>query len=183
MNQIRFPVAVMLALILGVMPFVLGNTDCGGGKQSAAREQQADPLRTLAKASDDLAGGIKLTISTKRQLAQEKFITPEEEAELTNLLLEVNRTGAEYNKVLVSANADTPETRNKLLDAANNVAVSIDRLHSQGILHIKNEGGRQRASLLIASLRAAIATIRLTLQTAPTPMPSPISQPLSEQSK
>lgn len=150
--------------------------DCNG-KAAKVSTEQPDAVRTLAKASDDLAGGIKLTISTKRQLAQERLLGMDEERNLTNLMLDVNRSGREYNRVLTSIEADTSQNRAKLKNALDEVVKSVNRLNDEGVLHIKNEGARQRAGLIINSIRASIATIKHTLTTTPLPSPSPTASP------
>jgi hypothetical protein len=149
------------------------NTSQSNTNQASVESQKDDPVRTLANASADLAGGIKLAISTKRQLAQEKIITRDEELTLTNILRDVNSAGQEYNNVLAGVQADTPETRRDILKALDKVVASVDRLNNEGVLHIKNEGARQRVALGINAVRAAIAMIRATVRNAPTPTPTP----------
>jgi hypothetical protein len=143
------------------------------GKAVKVSPEQPSAVRTLAKASDDLAGGIKLTISTKRQLARERLLDRDEERMLTNLMLDVNRSGKEYNRVLTSIERDTSQSRAALRNALDEVAKSIARLNDEGVLHIKSEAARQRAGLPINGVRAAIAAIGNTLRETPLPTPSP----------
>jgi hypothetical protein len=170
MKRLFRGVILPITLLALTLTFTSGYTSCSAASEHASPEQR-DSLRTFAKSSDDLAGGIKLTISTKRALAKEGVITHDEELTMTNLLVEVNSAGSEYNRVLTSVTSDTSGNRTKLLNALDGVAKSVDRLDAEGVTHIKNEAARQRAGLTVTALRTAIAGIRLTLTTAPSPAP------------
>jgi hypothetical protein len=148
-----------------VLAMMLGFTNCS--KKQTAVTQQPDTVRKLAKASDDLSGGIKLAIKTKRDLAQQKVITPEEELALTKFLLDVDRAGEAFNTALVNTQNDSPQARQQLLALLDSVAGAVKSLNDDGVLHIKNGGARQRVALLISGVEAAIASIRVILTTAP----------------
>lgn len=162
-----------LLALAAVIFFTSGFTPDCNGKAAKVSPEQPSAVRTLAKASDDLAGGIKLTISTKRQLARERLLDRDEERMLTNLMLDVNRSGKEYNRVLTSVERDTSQSRAALKNALGEVTKSIDCLNDEGVLHIKSEAARQRAGLAVNGVRAAIAVIGNTLTETPLPTLSP----------
>jgi hypothetical protein len=169
-------VLVPLVLIAAMVTFTTGFKSCNAASvNNASPPEQRDAIRTLAKSSDDIAGGIKLTISTKRALAKEKLLAPDEELTLTTLLADVNRSGTEYNNVLTGISADTSENRTRLLNALDAFAASVARLDTEGVMHLKSEAARQRAELAVNSIRASIAVIRVTLASAPPPTPAAAS--------
>ncbi len=177
MRTLPCKMTTMLALACVIFFNTALAGDCDG-KAAKVSPEQPSAVRTLAKASDDLAGGIKLTISTKRQLARERLLDRDEELLLTNLMLDVNRTGKEYNRVLTSVERDTSQNRAALRNALDEVTKSIGRLNDEGVLHIKSEVARQRAGLAINGIRAAIAVIGNTLTSTPLPTPTPAPGPL-----
>src|SRR5262245_36031555 len=80
MKYRRTLVGLLLVLAVSSMSF-----KCSGGGQPTD-----DQVRKAAKAADTIAGSIGEMIKLKRQLAQQKTITPEEELALTNALLKAN---------------------------------------------------------------------------------------------
>lgn len=174
--QNRFTRAAAIVMAAVALTFTTGFTSASCNSKTAnAAPEQRDAARTLAKASDDLAGGIKLAVTTKRKLAEQRLLDRDEEVKLTELMLDVNRAGSAYNDTLRSITGDTGDDRASLLTALEGVSSSVERLHNEGVLRIKSEKARTQVGLAVGAARAAIATIRLTIQQTPpaSPPPSP----------
>ncbi|MGH9942839.1 MAG: hypothetical protein ACRD9R_10845 [Pyrinomonadaceae bacterium] len=166
----HFPQSAISLALAGAL-LVIGLTACPAKRDGSApsdgqtAQQQESTYRKLSKASDDLASGIRLALKTKQTLAEQKVISADEELRLTRLLIDVNRSGEQFNLVLRYAPQDNQEVRSNLLGLLDEVTASVGRLHREGVLHIKNEGARQKVALLIDSINAAVRTMRVILET------------------
>ena len=131
---------------------------------TACPSEKSSKYREATKASDRIATSIGGLIDLKRSLAAQGLITPQEELQLTNLLLDANRAGRVFNDTAKSFKSDTPENRRALLALFTDLSASIGRLNDQGVLHIKNPQARTLTSNVVASVNASLQIINAALQ-------------------
>lgn len=117
-----------------------------------------DPLRKYARASDSMAGTINSMIKAKRSLAQSGRITPAEELRLTEKLLTANNAVTTFNTRVKSLTAvPDASTKAELVNLLSNVTSAINELNTGGVLGISNPESKQKLSKFIETINAAIA--------------------------
>lgn len=157
MNRKRvIVIGLTLALSLVSLSF-----KCDGGGNG----QVSDPQRKAAKAADDIAGSIKAMISLKRQLAQSGKITPQEELNLTNILLKVNSADKIFVTRLKSLRA-TPDaaTKSDLVRMFGEVTAALSDLNTSGIVSIGNADARTQLTNILNAINASVQVINAFLQ-------------------
>ena len=126
----------------------------GGGGQS-----QDDPVRKAAKAADTIAGSITEMIKVKRQLAQQKTITADEELALTNALLKANTA----DKAFLAATkqlkgAPTADQKSNLATLFSAVSAAVNEVDAD-VLGVKNPDAKTKLTTILNSIKASLAVI------------------------
>lgn len=140
--------ALTLVLALTCLSF-----KCGGGGGNT------DPKRKYAKAADDIAGAISAMIDAKRNLAQQKRITADEELKLTQLLTAANNADIAFTNKLKSTTTIDAGSRADLVSLLSQVTSAVNELNSSGVVKIGNADARQRLARFITTINAALAIL------------------------
>ena len=127
---------------------------CGNGQQGPD-----DPVRKAAKAADAIAGSITEMIKVKRQLAQQKTITADEELALTNALLKANTA----DKAFLAATKQlkgTPTAADKsnLATLFSAVSAAVNEIDAD-VLGVKNPDAKAKLTTILNSIKASLAVI------------------------
>jgi hypothetical protein len=131
----------------------LGFEKCGDNK-----------VREAAKASDRIATLIGSLTDTKRQLAAQGIITPEEELTLTRHLLSLNGVTKTFNDKAKSFTEDDASTRLELAAAFQTVTDAITALSSQAIFPIGNAEAKAKLIAILNSINAAVQIVDAALK-------------------
>ena len=128
-------------------------------KCSSGQQGPDDPVRKAAKAADAIAGSITEMIKVKRQLAQQKTITAEEELALTNALLKANTA----DKAFLAATKQlkgTPTAADKsnLATLFSAVSAAVNEIDA-GVLGVKNPDAKAKLTTILNSIKASLAVI------------------------
>lgn len=93
------------------------------------------------------------------QLAAEGALDRADAESITALAGDVKSSAEELGKIARAMKEDTPDNREKLRAAVQQVAASIRRLDGEGVLKVKNEQARARlrAALALAEVAAELA--------------------------
>jgi hypothetical protein len=148
MRYRRTLVGLVVVLSLASLSF-----KCGSGQPGD------DPVRKAAKAADTIAGSITEMIKLKRQLAQQKTITPDEELALTNALLKANTA----DKAFLAATKQlkgTPTAADKsnLATLFSTVSAAVNEIDAD-VLGVKNPDSRTKLTTILNTIKASLAVI------------------------
>ena len=151
MRYRRTLVGLVLVLATASLSF-----KCGNGQQGPGAD---DPVRKAAKAADTIAGSIGEMIKVKRQLAQQKTITPEEELALTNALLKANTA----DKAFLAATKQvkgTPTAADKsnLATLFSAVSAAVNEIDAD-VLGVKNPDAKTKLTTILNSIKASLSVI------------------------
>lgn len=119
----------------------------------------ANRLRQAATAADRMALLIKTGIDTRHELRQAGLIDAQEELAVTEALYAVNRSVMEFNARARTFDQWTPETRGTLYLLFLEISDGVKVLNDEGLLKIKNPRAREKLSLALAGINAAVSTI------------------------
>lgn len=122
-----------------------------------------DQIRKAARASDDMATAISLTIDLKRSLAASGVLKPEEEIPLTLALQKVNTAAKAFHTQVAATSKFDPAAKNKLLTLFEGIATSVNELNQQGVLGIKDPEARTKISTVLVGVSSALASIKVAL--------------------
>ena len=148
MRYRRTVVGLVLVLATSSLSF-----KCGSG------QPQDDPVRKAAKAADAIAGSITEMIKVKRQLAQQKTITSEEELALTNALLKANTADKAFlaaTKQLKGTPTGDQKSNLKTLFSA--VSAAVNEVDA-GVLGVKNPEAKTKLTTILNTIKASLAVI------------------------
>jgi hypothetical protein len=111
-------------------------------------------LKKLALAAD----GFSLTVRSFQQAEvvahQQGLVSNEEHAAMEKALIDVANAGVELDNAVRVAHS-----RSKATAALGDALASLDKLLSDGVLHVKNPKARQDFQALILSAKGFLATI------------------------
>jgi hypothetical protein len=152
--------AASLILVLALLSL---SFKCGDGSNGGPA-QQTDQVKQAAKAADDIATTVNAMIKAKRDLLSSKLISKDESNQLSKLLKKVNDADRTfYNRVKQLAQFDATNKPN-FATLFTSVTSAIDELNTSGVLGIKNADAKSKLSILIATINAAVTTIKALLQ-------------------
>jgi hypothetical protein len=123
-----------------------------------------DSLKKAARASDDMAQTISAAIETKRALAQNGFIDPKEELQLTLTLKKVNDIAIQFNKQARAIGKLDSVNRKNLMVVFRQLSQSINELSQQGVLSIKNENSKAQLAAILGGLDISLKVIEAALE-------------------
>lgn len=145
----------VLLLALATMSF-----KCGGS--------ESDPRLKYLKAADDLARTISSMITTKRSLAKEGRITPEEELKATIALLSANRASLAFlRRVQVLKTAPDEKAKAELADLFSQVTSTLNKLDASGLYNLRDMDARHKFLSYKRSAQTAVAVLSLGLGCRP----------------
>ena len=148
MRYRRTLVGLVLVLALSSLSF-----KCGGGQNTD------DPVRKAAKAADTIAGSITEMIKLKRQLAQQKTITPDEELALTNALLKANTADKAFLAATKQVKgAPTAADKSNLATLFSAVSAAVNEIDAD-VLGVKNPDAKTKLTTILNSIKASLAVI------------------------
>ena len=149
MRNRRTLVGLVLVLALASMSF-----KCGSGQPGTD-----DPVRKAAKAADTIAGSINEMIKLKRQLAQQKTITPEEELALTNALLKANTADKAFLAAVKQVKGTpTAADKSNLATLFSAVSAAVNEVDAD-VLGVKNPDSKSKLTTILNTIKASLSVI------------------------
>jgi len=115
------------------------------------------PFTAPARASDDIATGIKLGLAAETDLEKQKLLTPQEALKVVDGLSAINVANIQFNTDLGVAKASGNKSALKpSLDA---LRKTVTDLNTNGVLGIKSEKAKATFALTMQALNLALATL------------------------
>jgi len=159
---------VGVLLLLGILPLALFSAACSDVVKRAAQG--------LAVAAVSLDEGIQL----KRDLRVEGELTRDAELEITRTMLEVDRTLIQITDTAKCFERYTADVRTTLINASGDVAIALDNLNRNGVLHIRSQAAQRRFRDWIRGARLTASSLRAALEAVEAQDPPAEGQPAPE---
>lgn len=115
------------------------------------------PFTGPARASDDIATGIKLGLAAEMGLEQQKLLTPQEALKIVDGLTALNGANIQFNSDLSAAKASG--NKSALKPSLEALKKAVTDLNANGVLEIKNEKAKATFTLTMQTLSLALATL------------------------
>ncbi len=124
---------------------------------ACAPKANTSPFTAPARASDDIATGIKLGLAAETDLEKQKLLTPQEALKITDGLSAINVANIQFNSDLTAAKASGNKSVLKpSLDALKKAVID---LNTSGVLGIKSEKAKATFTLTMQAFNLALATL------------------------
>src|SRR5262245_32694640 len=145
--------------LIFVLAFYSLSFKCGG--QSGPSD---DPVRKAARAADAIAGSINEMIKVKRQLAQQKTITADEELALTNALLKANTADKSFLAAVKQVKGTPTEAqKSNLATVFSAVSASVNEIDA-GVLGVKNADAKAKLTTILNTIKTSLGVISSLVQ-------------------
>jgi hypothetical protein len=132
---------------------------------SAQLACKPESIRKAAKAADDMAITISVSIDTKRSLAASGMLTPEEEIPLTLGLQKVNSSVKAFHLQVKNTKELDQASKTLLLGLFSGIVDSVAELNQTGVLGIKNPEAKTKITTILAGFQISMSMIQVALGT------------------
>ena len=123
-----------------------------------------DAVRKAARAADTIAGSISEMIKVKRQLAEQKTITPEEELALTNALLKANTADKAFLAATKQVKGTPTQTeKSNLATLFSAISSAVNEIDTD-VLGVKNPDAKTKLTTILNSIKASLGVISSLVQ-------------------
>lgn len=124
---------------------------------SCKTSQVQTPFTAPARASDDIATGIKLGLAAETDLEKQKLITPQEALKIVDGLSAVNAANIQFNTDLGVAKANG--NKSALKPSLEALRKAVTDLNTNGVLGIKSDKAKATFAITMQAFNLALATL------------------------
>lgn len=148
-----------ILLVLFLLGLLAIGPSCG---PRPATTVQPTAFTGAARATDDIASGIKLLIAAESNIEQQKMITPQEGLKIIDGLGALNAANVQFTSDLTAAKATGSKTA--LKPSLNALRTAVSNLNANGLLGVKSERAKQVFGTAMGAVTLALATLEAFVQ-------------------